>query len=1095
MANKPESEGGGFKLVSSPGPSDPPPPLPDVKPPGAGGTRPPFAKPGMNAPPPPPPKVHVETNDTPVAILGFSGSGKTVYLTMLYYATGVTHAFPNEWGADFLVLDESGKTDSYLKEAYKLILGIGPDGKLIFKDPLGQRVDRRFPKGTDEQEMLQFMLTRSTGVRDFNINVKTLDVKGEALHRFAANIATPKPEDLARDPTLRINYQRWQQMRELCEQAGAILLFFNLLNWEDYDHTADVNTLVGLLLNQKKPPQAFAFVVTGIDVLQDQNEIDRRREAIIQQFQVAIRKLEKKGIAWDVLMISNFGRGFTRKIESLPTNHPCSGKRAGHICNRCQELVPDVNAKPAPVDLEKPWEFVYGAINRRRRQKWIKLGLVAFFIGVLPVSLIGWNLLAGWQHNQQLNERLGALSLENIDEAAALQHELDQNRVYRLFSAAPSADHEQLRFLAEARAVYADTTRPSAERLKAAQEVVPKLTPSFARLVPVEDLQIAHELAEITTGADILHRIEAADRALAQRDRSPSERDKVVKVVENFLAEVLAQLRQRNAELQEVMRSATPKTVDEAAYVDFLRNLQSAIERGELKMIKGATEIRTDLTPMLEDFTTYADYVKVANLPTRTAEQAVAKADALAQFRRVHPRHVLAGASGVLEVDAKNLAKSMAAEELFKKLPPYEPDEITRPGQRNLTRFASVVKTYADFVQQNRGPRVDEVRNRLKDMRTASEGLVTSIEQAADRERTAMKAQEIRRTMVEWETEVARTESDITALQDLAKIFPDLPMGGTRAKLAELLTWKRAALDVARIIASVPTSPSRTQIEDQRKELAAIAQRLKDDVPARQQAQVEAGRLEDTLLANEMDEELARLPPPEKAAIDSPASAFHAAIKGHDDFLKKYSERLNSSDRRARFQRFLADTQRRDPLKTSQDYRERLAAKLAEKELWEKIDAAQTRRNVADRDNLLHDTQAYLDRYPTGEKVSAVRSIRQLVEAWRVEKVSFRIDTFGATPASTALTLTVRPVGSTTPLIRRTFPIANKTIAPTVANPGISFDWNNAQDVELEVVVSGAAGQEIYKHVKRVNANDFKDTMSELFPVRSGITFKLAPQT
>ena len=1051
--------------------------------------------------------------------MGFSGSGKTVYLTMLYYATGVTNSFHEGWEADFLALDD-GLTEGYLKTAYKGVLGIGPDGKLVFEDPMGTRVKREFPKGTDEQSMLQFALTRSTGIRDHILKVKTLDVKGEALRHFAANPTIPTKEELDRSPQLKMDLQRWRQLRDLCEQAGAILLFFNLLNWEGYDHIADINTLVGLLLNQRKPPRALIFVVTGTDVLNDENEIEGRRQKIIKEFEVAIRRLESRKVAWDVIMISNFGHGFTRKIEKLPAGHPCVGKAAGHICNRCQELVPNIDARPQPENLAAPWEFIYEHLHRQalpvelflegtrlaRVYLFSRVALLAVLL--LAIILPGVRFLGGLQAHREVAGMIAkGLTISTLPGALTLERDTNANRIYRFFYSPPdpgSDDPEgQLIRLGQAEVVYDDTSKPTSERLAAAQAALTALKPPFVGFVPIRELQLEDELSSISSeSANPLDRLAAANKALRAHNGSQgltgtaednaAANDKVHASVNQFLDQLSKDITGRYEKLKIVMSSLTPLITNEAPYLDYLQNLQSAIERDEISRIPATEPIRSELVPIIEDYSNYVEYAKLTAKEELTVEQLNSKADAVAIFLRNHPTSPLIGAAGALEVDLQTRAKDQLAESASKELPIY--DSAAFDGkQRNFTRFVEIMKQYSVFLDKNKvGTRSDEKRKDFQQMQRDATLMLEGLANFSARDLADMDRQDVTHTVAEWEADVSRTQADIQALKDLSAIVEIASAKDVQAGLEKVLLWEKAGYDFAQLLAAAPKDDK--QMADQASAIDGLVQKYPADVPARRQAVLAKSRLEDTLFANQMDAALTGLASPSLATLQASQSAFDTTLKAYDGYIKDWTERIGTDERRKRFEAYLAESKRIDPLKVARDNRDHFATKLAEKSLWTHIDELQKQRDPAHKEELRTAIDKYLANYPDGEKAADAKALSQFVDSWQLESVRFKVELLGYTESGTArLSIEVSPAGGGDPIVTKVFTVNNGRLeaAAAAADGGLQFKWNNAQDVKVNVVLTGSGGREIYNESRTVQADSFDDQITRLFTPHKGMSVKL----
>ncbi|MBA4386632.1 MAG: hypothetical protein C0404_01555 [Verrucomicrobia bacterium] len=329
-----------------------------------------------------------------VAILGFSASGKTVFLSMLYHATAECRKFQEGWRADWSSGDE-GATARYLRRVGHSILGLDDKGKKRF-DSARTKLKRSFPEGTREINELRFVLTRTWGFVDFPLSIRTLEYSGEAIHRAFLNGVENLPPDYK---------EQWNQIEELCSQTDALLLFVNMLNVDMIQDSGEMLMVLQWILGQKRRPRAIAIVVTGADVLDDQKELDSKQQEIEKKYAVVLDTMENQGVAHKIFMVSSIGRNMVRK-RTRNLDPACMG--AEHLCPLCQELVDEPEAAPEPINMAAPIEYVFrrllpwymiwppmaaavGAMVRVKRAIFNR-----FVLPVLATGLLAWAGVAYW---------------------------------------------------------------------------------------------------------------------------------------------------------------------------------------------------------------------------------------------------------------------------------------------------------------------------------------------------------------------------------------------------------------------------------------------------------------------------------------------------------------------------------------------------------------------------------------------------------------------------------------------------------------------------------------------------------------------------
>lgn len=275
-----------------------------------------------------------------VVILGFVGSGKTVFLTMLYHATAKRHDLGEEWVAYW----HDAKTNEYLGENANLIVGQDKDGRLLWLDTEQTRLRRSFPPATLGDRMIHFTLKRRWGGLDLPLSVRTMEIPGEV----AKNILNPEAL------TGEFSEQRERLLR-LCKDSHSVLFMLNLLHLDYRDDSEKLHEVVTGILLQRRHPDTFAFVVVGADVLCSERDLETARNRISERFSSTFRVLDAESIRYSIFFVSSIGREMIRKQPNPPPKH--SGP--DHLCPQCQELVDDASIMPKPSGMEAPLEFVF----------------------------------------------------------------------------------------------------------------------------------------------------------------------------------------------------------------------------------------------------------------------------------------------------------------------------------------------------------------------------------------------------------------------------------------------------------------------------------------------------------------------------------------------------------------------------------------------------------------------------------------------------------------------------------------------------------------------------------------------------------------
>lgn len=334
-----------------------------------------------------------------VGIIGFSASGKTVFLSMLYHATSETLKFGNGWHAEW-GLNPGDETVRYLRQMAGMILGRDAKGATVYKDPARTRVQRTFPPGTKSVSELTLMLTRTWGLLEYPVRLHTLEFSGEAIHR-AAYLGPHRLDAHERS--------QWEQVLELCRSSDALLLFLNLLNVDLIHDSGEMRILLeSALRDRERSVRSVAIVVTGADTIKDQAEIDHRMQMIEKKYAAVLDTLDNRRIRYRFFMVSSVGWNMVRKRTS-GLDISCQG--SDHLCPLCQELVDDVDAEPQPLGMEGPLEFVFRSLLPVRLH-WEPLASVFGALTRLRIALlnryaimaflaVGTGLGAFWYHRKE----------------------------------------------------------------------------------------------------------------------------------------------------------------------------------------------------------------------------------------------------------------------------------------------------------------------------------------------------------------------------------------------------------------------------------------------------------------------------------------------------------------------------------------------------------------------------------------------------------------------------------------------------------------------------------------------------------------------
>lgn len=306
-----------------------------------------------------------------VGLIGFSGSGKTVYLSMLYHATAESSGhFAPDWQSRWNHGD-NGRTVRYLREQSNKIRGIDALGKTLYQDKERTRIRRDWPEGTVKQTHLKFSLIKQLGLAQLTIDVNTLDVAGEVLQQVVT---------LGTDQLTASSRARWDEITTLCRSSDGLIIFISLLSFEDTRDEGNIRLLIELLEQGGALPTKVALVVTGADLCTSDAERDAALVRVKQRYDRVFDMLELAGVTTDCYLVSSIGQRMTRKKTG---NLAGSCKGEGHICPLCQELSDAPGVEPEPTNLAAPWEFFI----REFTPKAMRSPFVAQSINLLSVGL------------------------------------------------------------------------------------------------------------------------------------------------------------------------------------------------------------------------------------------------------------------------------------------------------------------------------------------------------------------------------------------------------------------------------------------------------------------------------------------------------------------------------------------------------------------------------------------------------------------------------------------------------------------------------------------------------------------------------------
>jgi hypothetical protein len=1044
-----------------------------------------------------------------VAILGFSSSGKTVYLTMLYYETSIRGASQSDtsqgsvvsggsgyqWRADWLTMD-GGITIRYLNDLYRKIAGVDFSGRKIFKPGSRKELVREMPGGTQTHQDIQFRLICNNGIREHGLDIHTLEGAGEVLQAYAADPTSISIENRA----------RWEQFKTVCAKSDAILLFFNLLKMDLYDDQGPFKTLIDTLVNQPRKPRAVAIVITGTDILPDELAIEQRRQKFRADYQKGLGQLTASKIPYDIFMLTSYGRSFTRQKPYAEIGDTC--REPNHYrCKDCQELVPDVEARPDPKDLLAPWDFIYEKVYHRgdwyermmgfgekaASLKWYLAGAAAGLMALVAVGAV----VATKQKERALEIAIaGAPAPQAIAQAAAIDEQLGSNPIYRLFAANPAklpeeAPRFQLQRFIEAREAFDNRTLAIAVRLEAAEKAILVLKPPFSDLVPVEALRLEKDVGGISSAKlGWVKRIQSADAALALPERSAASRAAVEESVARLLAEIDTWCARTAEEVAGRVASDRPARGDDASRAEMLLQLQQELEKDQIGRTKAGRELLTRVSPLRKDLALLADFQRLADLPEQSADQASIKQKAFEKFRLEHGMHALANAAGDQATELAAKVRRARSAEAFGSLPAYDAALVVRDLPQFIESFRRVQTYLSAF---GKSDQADAARDRLAQMRADFDSEFSRIEQQVADELAQFRQHPPRKQGALGEEE-AGYRATLALAQNLRTLSPLLGNGGVASRLApfdQLASYQKEYANLARILGSNPEDDSQRQAAADA--LKAFAARLPADHPARELAVSEQSALEMRVLFNRLQASLDKLPKSEAFSVETSDTVFTEVLASYAAFLRSGDGLLSTQARRDRFAAFTASINQPSPLEEGLRRRAIIQKRFDERRLWAQIEAA-----AGDPDRKLgrEQTLALIDKltgdFPDSALLRDATRRRATVEAWR--QVGYRCALDVETPAGFyELTLMVRSEKSTQPLARSAFPLRGGRAAQDA-----TFSFSAWSDQTIEVVVEVRRSGErlpLYLQRRMLPSGRHDEELTRAFPTENGIRVRLTQKS
>lgn len=711
-----------------------------------------------------------------VGVLGFSSSGKTVYLSMLYYATAEERHFPEAWHVDW-VSEDDGATARYLRRLCRMILGLNDAGYRRYDDSK-TRVQRAFPAGNIEHQALHFRMTRSWGLRDYSFRISTIDISGEVLYAAASD----GPARLA------VQYrERWAQIEEMCRSVQALMVFLNILRIKEVHDSGELKLLLDTILKSDRRPRCVVFVITGIDVFEDQQRVERERQGIEKKYELAFEMLDHKGIDHTIVMVSSLGPGMTRKkpADQLPDecqNHPDGPE---HICPKCQELVSDPGASPRPINLSAPWEYIFRHLLPWNCRHPVAANVTHVVGAVLKVVLnpvvailillgVGAGVVQGYRAGEGRGHDQ-VLALARQWDTAATAEGLRQNAADLEEKARDYLDHyawvrradfeafsrplgltaarlqevegatKACREFVQIHQAVNDRSRAASDRYSIATDYARRLAGSqTAEIIGAYEpaLYVEKTREQVAAAGDLLSRLAVMRKSLARADLPPAEKTALREDAQKLFVEVDRRLRMQQPP---DVRSQQPGWWGER--MDEWNLFKDELAQWPLS-VKGRQELSTRVIDLIMDLEVYKKCAEVLALPHQSSGDLALRIRALQSFQLAHASHELAALAHEMQESDERARAGKYAEEEFTKLPDvsYAADQKTI-AQMTADR-AQLSAFLARVANSEFHPRVDGMIRQLdltiseRTQWDALQARLKSVARPADREATcaAVKA-------------------------------------------------------------------------------------------------------------------------------------------------------------------------------------------------------------------------------------------------------------------------------------------------------------------------------------------------------------------
>lgn len=1069
-----------------------------------------------------------------VAVLGFSSSGKTVYLTMLYYHTAVQGASPSDrtekprkgqrrrrsrWRADWLSLD-GGATLGHLMPMLCDILGQDRFGTLRYRDKTTKReLERKFPGGTTSQTELQFKLFHHNGIREHELNILTLETKGEVQLYHSSS---PSQIDSARDAL-------WQRVREHCSDSSAVLLFFNLLTMGDQEQAAQLRTLVDTLMLQRNKPKAVAIVITGADILRDAGEVERTKERFADQYDKSIEVLEAHNIAYDIFLISSVGNEFTRKKSDVELNDIC---RNHHRCAHCQELDPDPKKKPNPVDLMRPWDFIYENVHRRNpwtdrfsaglevvRRNILRtvLACMAFFLVLLAVLYTRAS-----QKEARIKLELTKLEKivpgsneEGLRQLIDLDLQLTNDPLLRWFvkdpKDVPQDPRHQLAKLGDA---ISEQTLP--KQIDALDSVIksgvltePSLK-TYAHSL-IRELQLKAELEDVMQPPEKLEsRIRAANTVLGKSGRETQESTRIDSAMQSLLSDLQRWLSPIRTEVEGRIKSESPGVrPDDDSRTAEVAALDSQLKASPLSKMPNGRTLSQQLDKLRQDFEALKAYGAIGTTQPEGETDIRTKMEKYDKFRKDFPGNDLATGVAVAEyMRLETRLKENLSAAALKKLPQVDWENITG----DLGLLGEALQQYRGFVDKYRASNEQpEVLRQLRRMEDALKEEIPRIRAQAERElrefssipppglpkpvdlETTSVSQRAKEIVIESERLEADARARAEGVRNLARANGDKNLDTLANDLGRLHDIRAKYTSIARTTAAATEGEAFSAAA---KTLNTFARTMPESHPARIRAELERDRMEDESLYRQMEKAFGSLIPPKEVRNDFSDKDYRDLLARYDGFHNSWGGReLAANDRKERFEAFLRSY--KPPLKNWLEEaklgRSAVQARFDAILLFRKIDEAyrSKTRPTSRKEELLEWIVDFEKRFKSSPQAANLATIKSKVVAWNEHGHRFFLDPRGFKTAEMGrviVAVRVNAAGVDAPILDSVVEVVNGK--PNATRLEVRPIWD---DFTYTVTVEARRPKEapFYSPPSRViNPRSFASDFVEAYPELEGTLVK-----